>query len=154
MPSENRQCQGRGNVGGQLIPDTSCSGWERFWSGHWCFPQWCSYGYRIMTVLSIKLPTLELNRIIYQGFGNLKQEEPKYGTNSVPWPLFSGHGTKTSKYGTSRKIRDAWQAYPQLCFTGSTKNKQFLFKKLWIMMGYNVFLYIVYNYSTYAKWEI
>ena len=26
MPSENRQCQGRGNMGGQLIPDTRCSG--------------------------------------------------------------------------------------------------------------------------------
>ena len=41
---------------------------------------------------------------------NLKQEEPKYGTNSVPWQLFSGRGTKTSKYGTSRKIQDIWQA--------------------------------------------
>ena len=46
MPSENRQCQGRGNMGGQLIPDTRCRGWKRFWSGHWCFPQWCRYGYR------------------------------------------------------------------------------------------------------------
>ena len=26
MPSENRQCQGGGNMGGQLIPDTTCSG--------------------------------------------------------------------------------------------------------------------------------
>ena len=26
MPSENRQCQGRGNMGGQLIPDLGCSG--------------------------------------------------------------------------------------------------------------------------------
>ena len=43
MPSENRQCQGRRNMGGQLIPDTRCSGWKRFWSGHWCFPQWCRY---------------------------------------------------------------------------------------------------------------
>ena len=24
MPSENRQCQGKGNMGGQLIPDSSC----------------------------------------------------------------------------------------------------------------------------------
>ena len=46
MPSENRQCQGRGNMGGQLIPDLACIGWKRFWSGHWCFPQWCRYGYR------------------------------------------------------------------------------------------------------------
>ena len=45
MPSENRQCQGRGNMGGQLIPDLGCSGWKRFWGGHWCFPQWCRYGY-------------------------------------------------------------------------------------------------------------
>ena len=28
--SENRQCQGRGNVGGQLIPDMGCSGWKDF----------------------------------------------------------------------------------------------------------------------------
>ena len=46
MPSENRQSQGRGNMGGQLIPDLGCSGWKRFWSGHWCFLQWCRYGYR------------------------------------------------------------------------------------------------------------
>ena len=46
MPSENRQSQGRGNMGGQLIPDLGCCGWKRFWSGHWCFPQWCRYGYR------------------------------------------------------------------------------------------------------------
>ena len=46
MPSENRQCQGRGNMGGQLIPDLGCCGWKRFWSDHWCFPQWCRYGYR------------------------------------------------------------------------------------------------------------
>ena len=46
MPPENRQCQGRGNMGGKLIPDLGCSGWKRFWSGHWCFPQWCKYGYR------------------------------------------------------------------------------------------------------------
>ena len=26
MPSENRQCQGRGNMGGQPVPDTGCSG--------------------------------------------------------------------------------------------------------------------------------
>ena len=26
MPSENRQCQGRGNMSGQLIPDLGCSG--------------------------------------------------------------------------------------------------------------------------------
>ena len=45
MPSENRQCQGRGNMGGQLIPDLGCSRWKRFRSGHWCFPQWCRYGY-------------------------------------------------------------------------------------------------------------
>ena len=30
MPSENRQCQGRGNMGGQLIPDPKCSGRKRF----------------------------------------------------------------------------------------------------------------------------
>ena len=64
-------------------------------------------------VSSMKLPTHELNGIINQGFWNLKQEEPKYGTNSIPWQLFSRRGTKTSKYGTSRKIRDAWQAYVQ-----------------------------------------
>ena len=46
MLSENRQCQGRGNMGGQLIPDPRCSGWKRFWSGHWCFPTWCRYSYR------------------------------------------------------------------------------------------------------------
>ena len=45
MPSDNRQCQGRGNMGGQLIPDLGCSGWKRFWSGHWCFPQWYRYAY-------------------------------------------------------------------------------------------------------------
>ena len=34
-------------LGGQLIPETRCSGWKRFWNGHyWCFPQWCRYGYR------------------------------------------------------------------------------------------------------------
>ena len=44
MLSENGQCQGRGNMGGQLIPDTRCSGWHRFWSSHWCLPQWCRYG--------------------------------------------------------------------------------------------------------------
>ena len=48
MPSEYWQCQGRKNMGTgrQPIPDTRCSGWKRFWSGHWCFPQWCRYGYR------------------------------------------------------------------------------------------------------------
>ena len=45
MPSENRQCQGSGNMGGQLIPDTRWSGWKRFWNSHWCFPEWCRYGY-------------------------------------------------------------------------------------------------------------
>ena len=60
----------------------------------------------------MKFPTRELNRIIiHQWFWNLKQDEPKYVTNSVPWQLLSGRGTKTSKYGTYRKIRDAWQAY-------------------------------------------
>ena len=44
MPSENRQCRGRGNMGGQLIPDLGFSGCKRFWSGHWCFPHWCRYG--------------------------------------------------------------------------------------------------------------
>ena len=58
-------------------------------------------------------PTRDLNRIIYQGFWNLKQEELKYGTNNVLWQLFSGRRTKISKYGTSREIRDAWQAYPR-----------------------------------------
>ena len=46
MPSENRQCQGRGNVGRQLILDTGCSGWKGFWGGHWCFPERCRDGYR------------------------------------------------------------------------------------------------------------
>ena len=45
MLSENRQCQCRGNMGGQLVPDPRCSGRKRFWSGHWCFPKWCRYGY-------------------------------------------------------------------------------------------------------------
>ena len=45
MPSENRQCQGRWNMGGHLIPDPRCRGRKRFWSGHWCFPKWCRYGY-------------------------------------------------------------------------------------------------------------
>ena len=40
-----QQCQGGGNMGGQLIPDLICSRLERFWSSHWCFPQWCRYGY-------------------------------------------------------------------------------------------------------------
>ena len=46
MPYKNRQCHGRGNLGGQLIPDTECSGWKGFWSGHWYFPQWCRSNYR------------------------------------------------------------------------------------------------------------
>ena len=47
MPSENKQCQGnRRNMGGKLIPDIGCSGWKRFWAGHWCFPEWCRYGCR------------------------------------------------------------------------------------------------------------
>ena len=45
MPSENWQSQGRRNMGRQPIPDARCSGWKRFWNGHWCFPQWCRYGY-------------------------------------------------------------------------------------------------------------
>ena len=31
MPSENRQCQCRRNMGGQLIPDPRCRGRKRFW---------------------------------------------------------------------------------------------------------------------------
>ena len=33
MSSENRQCRGRRHMGGQLIPDTRCSGWRRFCGG-------------------------------------------------------------------------------------------------------------------------
>ena len=32
--------------GGQLIPHLGFCGWKRLWSGHWCFPQWCTYGCR------------------------------------------------------------------------------------------------------------
>ena len=55
---------------------------------------------------------MNLNK--FQGFWYLKQEELKYGTNSVPWQLFLGRGTKISKYGTPRKIREAWKAYQTL----------------------------------------
>ena len=38
-------------------------------------------------------------------------ETPKYGTSCVPGRLKPGRGTQRLKYGTSREIRDGWQAY-------------------------------------------
>ena len=38
-------------------------------------------------------------------------DRPKYGTSCVPGRLKPGRGTQRLKYGTSREIRDGWQAY-------------------------------------------
>ena len=38
-------------------------------------------------------------------------KRPKYGTSFVPGRLKPGCGTQKPKYGTSREIRDGWQAY-------------------------------------------
>jgi len=40
-------------------------------------------------------------------------ERPKYGKSCVPGRLKPGRGTQWPKYGTSREIRDGWQAYAQ-----------------------------------------
>jgi len=38
-------------------------------------------------------------------------KRPKYGKSCVPGRLKLGRGTQRLKYGTSREIRDGWQAY-------------------------------------------